>query len=237
MVTDLVPPANLWDVDEVVDNQDSLLMKDLGLDMEVPESIATPDRGKRKLGEVPADLWDVNEDPQVVPSSGNVHNVTRSGRIFQPANLQAGSSSNPSNQGNEPIAFPKSVPLEGSTGSPAADLVQRQLERISAAISIWGLICSSHEHRQKLCHAFSHLEIQADIIPEAMVSLILPPTSKHTMVFIDKDLPVEGVDHNCPLHITVKCRGLWIPTVLIDNGGLLINVCPMRVAYRRFCAF
>ncbi|KAI8555262.1 hypothetical protein RHMOL_Rhmol05G0161200 [Rhododendron molle] len=109
MVTDLVPPANLWDVDEVVDIQvgtevwavncslvegglwdvpfmanpepvtevatvadlnfwDSLLMKDLaedlGLDMEVPKSATATDKGKRKLGGVPSDLWDVNEDPQ-----------------------------------------------------------------------------------------------------------------------------------------------------------------------------
>ncbi|KAI8551028.1 hypothetical protein RHMOL_Rhmol06G0153100 [Rhododendron molle] len=214
MVTDLIPPANLWDVDEVVDIQvgtkvwainrslaegglwdvpfvanpepvievaavtdlsfwDSLLMKDLaedlGLDMEVLKSATATDKGKHKLGEVPTDLWDVNEDPQ--------------------------------------------------------------LEWIPAAIPIWGLICSSCEHRQKLCHALSRREIQADITPEAMVSLILPPTSKHTVVFTDKDLPVEGVDHNRPLHISVKCRGLWVSTVLIDNGSA-INVCPMRVACR-----
>ncbi|KAI8530121.1 hypothetical protein RHMOL_Rhmol11G0030900 [Rhododendron molle] len=108
-------------------------------------------------------------------------------------------------KGTNPSLFSRSTPLEVSAGPPAADQVQRQLEQISAALSIWGLICSSREHRQKLCHALSRLEIQADVTPEAMVSLILPPTSKHTVVFTDKDLPVERVDHNCPLHITVKC--------------------------------
>ncbi|KAI8542839.1 hypothetical protein RHMOL_Rhmol08G0170800 [Rhododendron molle] len=130
---------------------DSLLMKDLdedlGLDMEVPKSATATDKGQCKLGEMPADLCDVNESPQVVPSFENVHNVTRSGRIFQPANLQAGTSSNPSNPRNEPIPFPKSAPLEGLAGSLATDLVQRQLERILAGISIWGLIRSSREHR------------------------------------------------------------------------------------------
>ncbi|KAI8568928.1 hypothetical protein RHMOL_Rhmol02G0238900 [Rhododendron molle] len=127
MVTDLVLPANLWDVDEVVDilvgtkvwavNRslaegglwdvpfmanlepitevatvtglsfwDSLLMKDLaedlGLDMEVPKSTTATDKGKRKLGEVPTDLWEVNENPQVVPSLGNVHNVRGMDKIF-----------------------------------------------------------------------------------------------------------------------------------------------------------
>ncbi|KAI8529838.1 hypothetical protein RHMOL_Rhmol11G0005400 [Rhododendron molle] len=246
MVTNLVPPANLWDVDEVADIQvgtkvwavnhsltegglwdvpftanpepitevalvtdlsfwDSLLMRDLaedlGVDMEVPKSTIATNKGKGKLREVPADLWDVNEDPQVVPSSGNMHNVTRSGRIFQPANLQAGTSSSPSNPRNEPFAFPRSAPFEVLAGPPNADLVQRQLEQIYAAVSIWGLICSSWEHCQKLCHALSCLEIQVDVTPETMVSLILPPTSKNTVAFTDKDLPVDGVDHNYPLNI------------------------------------
>ncbi|KAI8529820.1 hypothetical protein RHMOL_Rhmol11G0003700 [Rhododendron molle] len=88
------------------------LAEDLGSDMEVPNSTIAIDKGKCKLGEVPADLWDVKEDPQVVPSLGNVHNVIRSGRIFQPADLQAGTSSNPSIQRNEPSALPKSTPLK-----------------------------------------------------------------------------------------------------------------------------
>ncbi|KAI8542932.1 hypothetical protein RHMOL_Rhmol08G0178200 [Rhododendron molle] len=142
-------PELITEVATVIDLSfwDSLLMKDLaedlGFDVEVPTGASATDKGKRKLGEVLTDLWDVNEDPQVVPSLRNVHNVTRSGRIFQPANLQAGSSSNPSNQRNDPIAFPRSAPLKVSTGPPAADLVQQQLEWIPAAISIWGLICSS----------------------------------------------------------------------------------------------
>ncbi|KAI8542930.1 hypothetical protein RHMOL_Rhmol08G0178100 [Rhododendron molle] len=163
MVMDLVPPANLWDIDEIVDIQDSLLMKDLaedlGLDMEVPKATTVGDKGKRKLGEIPFNLWDVNEISQVLPSFENDHNVTRSGQIFQLANLQAGNLSKPSNQRNEPFAFPRSAPLEVPAGLPSANLVQRQLERIPAAISIWGLICSSHEHRQKLCHTLSRLEV------------------------------------------------------------------------------
>ncbi|KAI8560392.1 hypothetical protein RHMOL_Rhmol04G0252000 [Rhododendron molle] len=79
MVTDLVPLANLWDIDEVVDIQVGTevwavnrsltedLAEDLGLDTEVPKSTTATDKGKRKLGEVPADLWDVNEDPQAEP--------------------------------------------------------------------------------------------------------------------------------------------------------------------------
>ncbi|KAI8524817.1 hypothetical protein RHMOL_Rhmol13G0179500 [Rhododendron molle] len=203
MVTGLVPPADLWNMDEIVDVQvgaevwavncslaegglwdvpfttnseparevaaipnlnfwDSLLMKDLakdlGLNTEAPVAALPTDKGKRKLGEVPSDLWDVNQDPQAMPSLGNVLNVTRSGRIFQPVNLQAGTSSNPSNQRNESIPFlPK-----------------------------------------KLCHTLTHLEVQANVTPEAMVSLILPPTAKHTVVFTDKDLPIEGTDHVTP---------------------------------------
>lgn len=52
------------------------------------------DKGKRKLGEVPADLWDSVEDFGGMSSLWDVANVMRSGRVFQSANLQVGSSSN-----------------------------------------------------------------------------------------------------------------------------------------------
>lgn len=65
---------------------DTLLMEDLandlGLDSQIPVAAPTVNKGKLKLGQVPANLWDVDEDPQGVPFSGNVHNVTRSGWIF-----------------------------------------------------------------------------------------------------------------------------------------------------------
>ena len=49
------------------------------------------------------------------------------------------------------------------------------------------------------------------------------------IVFSDDDLPPEGLDHVCPLYITVGCSGLRVPSVLLDNGSTL-NVCPLATA-------
>lgn len=69
-----------------------------------------------------------------------------------------------------------------------------------------------------------------NITSEAMIALILSLISKHSVIFTNRDLPIDGAAHNRALHITVKCKGNWVPTVLIDNGSA-INVCPLRVAY------
>ena len=49
------------------------------------------------------------------------------------------------------------------------------------------------------------------------------------IVFSDDDLPPEGLDHICPLYITVGCSGHKVPSILLDNGSAL-NVCPLTIA-------
>jgi len=48
------------------------------------------------------------------------------------------------------------------------------------------------------------------------------------LYFIDDELDPEGVGHNKPLYITVKCKDCVIANVLIDNGYAL-NVLPRHV--------
>ncbi|RVW24395.1 Retrovirus-related Pol polyprotein from transposon 297 [Vitis vinifera] len=50
-----------------------------------------------------------------------------------------------------------------------------------------------------------------------------------TCIVFSDDLPPEGLDHVCPLYITVGCSGLRVPSVLLDNGSTL-NVCPLATA-------
>ena len=94
---------------------------------------------------------------------------------------------------------------------------------------------SSSEHRQKLAQALSCMEVAPYITPEAMMAAIVTkPTiatkpTKHVVTFTEADLPLEGTDHNKPLHVTMKCMGKWIPVVLIDIGSAL-NVCPLWTA-------
>ncbi|KAI8549122.1 hypothetical protein RHMOL_Rhmol06G0001700 [Rhododendron molle] len=207
---------------------EGLIMEDLSvaLGQDSPTTVASVDKGKHKMADVPTDFWDFDDS---TTSWWDIANVTRSGRVFQPPNLQAGSSSNPPVQQPNVLAASRNTPVIPS-GVPKENVIQKQLERIPAAVSVWGLIASSKEHRESLSLALSRLTVPTDITPEAMVALVLPLLSKHSVTFTERDLPIEGTAHNRPLYITVKCKGLWIPIVLIDNGSA-INVCPLRVAY------
>ena len=49
------------------------------------------------------------------------------------------------------------------------------------------------------------------------------------IVFYEDDLPLEGLDHTRPLHISVGCLGRRVPFVLLDDGFAL-NVCPLATA-------
>ncbi|KAI8530105.1 hypothetical protein RHMOL_Rhmol11G0029500 [Rhododendron molle] len=208
---------------------EGLVLQDLetALRQDSPATVASVDKGKRKMAEIPTDFCDFDDK---TTSWWDIANVTRSGRVFQPPNLQAGSSSNPQVQRPAVPIVQRSVPPVHDE-VPAENAIQRQLEKIPAAVSVWGLIASSKEHREGLSLALSRITVPTDITPEAMVALVLPLLFKHSVTFTERDLPIEGTAHNRPLHITVKCKGLWIPTVLIDNGSA-INVCPLRVAYR-----
>lgn len=121
-------------------------VEDLTLGQDTSPMVASVDKRKPKLGELPADLWDNVEDDKGVPSLWDVANVMRSDRVFQSTNLQAGSSSNPLVQRpNVPVAQ-RNAPLAiliVPSGAPKTDIIQKQLEWIPTVISIWGLICSS----------------------------------------------------------------------------------------------
>ncbi|KAI8574669.1 hypothetical protein RHMOL_Rhmol01G0372300 [Rhododendron molle] len=73
---------------------EGLVLQDLetALKQDSPATVASVDKGKRKMAEIPTDFWDFDDK---ATSWWDIANVTRSGRVFQPPNLQAGSSSNP----------------------------------------------------------------------------------------------------------------------------------------------
>ena len=49
------------------------------------------------------------------------------------------------------------------------------------------------------------------------------------MVFLDDDLPPEGLSHVCCLFIDVACLGRRVLFILLNNGSAL-NVCPLVTA-------
>ncbi|KAI8530464.1 hypothetical protein RHMOL_Rhmol11G0060600 [Rhododendron molle] len=111
---------------------------------------------------------------------------------------------------------------------PKEDRVLKQLKKIQADISIWGLLMSYYEHRNSFFKTLGKAKVPIDITLEGLVGLIMASkTLKPTIAFTDKDLPPEGLAHNKPLYISLKCLTKWIPLLLVDNGSAL-NVCPQR---------
>ncbi|KAI4325632.1 hypothetical protein MLD38_031014 [Melastoma candidum] len=52
--------------------------------------------------------------------------------------------------------------------------------------------------------------------------------AQDSIIFSDEDLPEPGKGHNMALSITIKCRDMMIPRVLID-GGSRVNIVPVTV--------
>ena len=50
---------------------------------------------------------------------------------------------------------------------------------------------------------------------EGMVSLVL---ASNQVSVLDDELPLKGNDHTLAMHIAIKCEGMIVARVLIDNG-------------------
>ncbi|KAF5934572.1 hypothetical protein HYC85_030743 [Camellia sinensis] len=148
-----------------------------------------------------------------------VDHMTRSGRYFKPPHL------------DQPEASGKDKEAERQKEKQIEEeAVLKQLKKIQADISIWGLLMVSRVHRQAVLSAMDKAKLSIDTTPEQLVGLVFPGGGSPTLTFSDKELPPKGTNHNKPLYISVECRGKWVPVVLIDTGSA-INVCPSRTAY------
>ncbi|KAF5934569.1 hypothetical protein HYC85_030740 [Camellia sinensis] len=157
----------------------------------------------------PDDTWYLDE----------VDHMTRSGRYFKPPHL------------DQPEASGKDKEAEKQKEKQIEEeVVLRQLKKIQADISIWGLFMASRVHRQAVLTAMDKSKLSIDTTPEQLVGLVFPGGGSPALTFSDKELPPEGINHNKPLYISVECRDKWIPVVLVDTGSA-INVCPARTAY------
>ncbi|RVW18627.1 hypothetical protein CK203_104257 [Vitis vinifera] len=116
------------------------------------------------------------------------------------------------------------------------DGLLRQLQSIHAHISIWSLLASSSTQRDALIQALSHIQVETTTTLKGLIHMMT--VDKATcIVFLDDDLPPEGLDHTCPLYITVGCSGHRVPSILLDNGSAFERL-PISYCYRPWlCTF
>ena len=109
------------------------------------------------------------------------------------------------------------------------DEMFKQLQKIQANISLWGLLVASYKHRQNLVDLLNQIQVPTTTTSQDLNAMIGSINRELTISYSDKDLTKKGKHHNDPLHIIVDSMGKRIPTVLIDDGSAL-DVCPLKTA-------
>ena len=154
-------------------------------------------------------LWPDDDDSK----GRDVQIMTHSGRVAQSSPL---------------VARPFDGVVSHEEVRKEDDELLRQLQSIHAHISIWSFLASSSTQRDALIQALSHIQVETTTTPKGLIHMMT--VDKATcIVFLDDDLPPEGLDHTCPLYITVGCSGHRVPSILLDNGSAL-NVYPLATA-------
>ena len=109
------------------------------------------------------------------------------------------------------------------------DEIFKQLQKIQANISLWGLLVASYKHRQNLVDLLNQIQVPTTTTSQDLNAMIGSINRELTISYSDKDLTKKGKHHNDPLHIIVDSMGKRISMVLIDDGSAL-DVCPLKTA-------
>lgn len=135
-------------------------------------------------------------------------------------------------QGNECNVPPKNV----VTNVEAQEFLRKikaseysvvdQLKKSNAQIPILSFLLTLDVHRDALLKILSEAYVPTETTSEAIAGMVGRMIDCHLISFDDEEFPPEGCSHNKALHITVKCRDMFISRVMID-GGSGVNICPL----------
>ncbi|KAL9225543.1 hypothetical protein vseg_001452 [Gypsophila vaccaria] len=177
------------------------------------------------------------------PTNEDVTHLTRSGQPYQKAPI----TNEPSNPTTSPPSKDKGKavveePTPASTSTPSEpapiispsgplkeDVLQKQLLKTRADISIWQILQDSAEHRQAFIEALQRVDPASDTTPNQIINLVTKEWLTDAITFSEKNLPSFGANHNLALYINVECKKKTLPVFLIDNGSA-VNVLPLITA-------
>jgi hypothetical protein len=172
-------------------------------------------------------------NPSLTPVfNAEVGGLTRSGRCFTPEELEnhkkdKGKNVVETEEVNKPISDEEANEFLKLMRHSEYSMVE-QLKKTPARISLLSLILSSELHRNALQKVLNEAYVPQDITYDSIEHLVGRIQAANYLYFTDDELDPEGVGHNKPLYITVKCKDCVIAKVLIDNGSAL-NVLPRHV--------
>lgn len=150
--------------------------------------------------------------------------VSRSGRIYPSAEKEQSEAATKSKQEISDEEAKKFVKVVKAS---EYDIIE-QLRKLPSQISLLELINSSDKHRDVLQKFLAEVHVPNAIDVNTLEVLMSNILAKDMITYSDEDLTELGRNHNLALFITVKCRGMMVPRVLLD-GGSGINILPMVV--------
>ncbi|KAA3462356.1 hypothetical protein EPI10_028849 [Gossypium australe] len=113
--------------------------------------------------------------------------------------------------------------------------VVEQLCKQPARISVLALLLSSEVHREALMKVLNETYVTKDISVNKLDRLVSNISADNFIYSSDDEIPPGGMGSTKALHITTRCKGYTLPSVLIDIGlECLTVVYAEEVAYRQF---
>ncbi|XP_040940175.1 uncharacterized protein [Gossypium hirsutum] len=109
--------------------------------------------------------------------------------------------------------------------------VVKQLRRQPACILVLALLLSSELHRDALMKVLNETYVTHDISVNKLDWLVNNISADNFIYFNDDEIPPGGRGSTKALHVTTRCKGDTLPSVLIDNGSAL-NVLPLSTLNR-----
>ncbi|XP_040931851.1 uncharacterized protein [Gossypium hirsutum] len=109
--------------------------------------------------------------------------------------------------------------------------VVEQLRKQPACISVLVLLLSLKVHREALIKMLNKTYVTNDISVNKLDRLISNISADNFIYFNDDEIPPGGMGSAKALHITTRCKGYTLPSVLINNGSAL-NVMPLSILNR-----
>ncbi|XP_040940750.1 uncharacterized protein [Gossypium hirsutum] len=106
-----------------------------------------------------------------------------------------------------------------------------QLRRQPARISVLALLLSSEVHRNALLRVLNETYVTHDISVNKLDRLVNNISANNFIYFNDNEIPPGGRGSTKALHITTRCKGYTLSSVLVDNGSAL-KVLPLSTLNR-----
>jgi len=155
-----------------------------------------------------------------VEESDVAQEMTRTGRVYTLEHLGGPSKDATTRQ---PVIETRSDDLWRKVQAREYSIIDH-MNKTPAQISILSLLQNSQAYKNALIKVLSEAYVPNNIPGGEMANMVGQVLENHKIIFHEDELPLEGLNHNQALHITMQFEDKFISRVLVD-GGSSLNIC------------